>query len=183
MSFKPRGTTKKSQQPALHKTVYGLSKLTALQAAPNARQKVDTKRGQSQQIKKPSVAEKAGKVQGVLKTKNEKMVGVTKTTQEQCVNAPKNELIADSHEEMDTDLSSAREAKEKVASTKKERVRTLTPQPMDVTEMAGEIQRKLQLVEDVDEEDKDNPLFCTEYVQDIYRYLNKLEVRGLVQLL
>ena len=51
-----------------------------------------------------------------------------------------------------------------------------TPQPMDIGEVATAVQRKLHMVEDVDEQDKENPLFCTEYVKDIYQYLRQLEV-------
>ena len=57
-----------------------------------------------------------------------------------------------------------------------ERARTPTPQPMDLTEIAGELQRKLQLDEDVDREDREDPYACALYVQDIYTYLHQLEV-------
>ena len=134
---------------------------------------------------KTTVVEKVGtdKAQGVKKQLQKKNVGaikMNKMEQEQRLKATKNDTsqsTTDNQVEMDTDRSSAKDQIEMVESAKKGRVRTLTPQPMDVTEMASEIQRKLQLVEDVDEEDKENPLFCAEYVQDIYRYLHKLEVR------
>ena len=177
-SFKTRTTTKQTQQPTLHKTVSGFAKLTALPGAPKPRQTVDTKPEPQQ----TTVVEKVGigKAQGVKKQLQTKNVGAVKTEQEQRLKATKNDTsqsTTDNQEEMDTNSSSAIDQIEMVESAKKGRVRTLTPQPMDVTEMAGEIQRKLQLVEDVDEEDKENPLFCAEYVQDIYRYLHKLEVR------
>ena len=57
-----------------------------------------------------------------------------------------------------------------------ERARTPTPQPMDLTEIAGELQRKLQLDEDVDRDDREDPYACALYVQDIYTYLHQLEV-------
>ena len=56
------------------------------------------------------------------------------------------------------------------------RQRTLTPEPMDVAEVVGSFQRKLQLVEDIDEGDDGNPQLCSEYVMDIYQYLRELEV-------
>ena len=180
-SFKTRTTTKQTQQPTLHKTVSGFAKLTALPGAPKPRQTVDTK----PEPQKTTVVEKVGidKAQGVkkqLQTKNVGAIKMNKTEQEQRLKATKNDTsqsTTDNQEEMDTDRSSAIDQIEMVELAKKGRVRTLTPQSMDVTEMASEIQRKLQLVEDVDEEDKENPLFCAEYVQDIYRYLHKLEVR------
>ena len=50
-----------------------------------------------------------------------------------------------------------------------------TPQPMEVREVACELQRKLHLVEDVDEGDRENIVFCADYVKDIYQYLQRLE--------
>ena len=50
-----------------------------------------------------------------------------------------------------------------------------TPQPMEVREVACELQRKLCFVEDVDERDRGNIAFCADYVKDIYQYLQRLE--------
>ena len=60
------------------------------------------------------------------------------------------------------------------------RGRTVTPQPMDVSEVAGALQRKLQLEETVDDKERANPQFCTEYVQEIYQYLEELEVQSVL---
>ena len=54
--------------------------------------------------------------------------------------------------------------------------RSMTPQPMDIAEVAGQLQRKLKLEETADEADRTNPQFCTEYIHDIYQYLRDLEV-------
>ena len=55
--------------------------------------------------------------------------------------------------------------------------RSTTPsQPMDISEVAGALQRKLQLEETTDDKERANPQFCSEYVQDIYQYLRELEV-------
>ncbi len=56
------------------------------------------------------------------------------------------------------------------------RVRTVTPQPIDVTDMAGEIQRRLKLVDGVNTADMEDPYACSLYVEDIYSYLHELEV-------
>ena len=58
---------------------------------------------------------------------------------------------------------------------KEERCALPTPQPMEVKEVACELQRKLHLVEDVDEGDRGNIAFCADYVKDIYQYLQRLE--------
>ena len=55
--------------------------------------------------------------------------------------------------------------------------RSVTPQPMDVSDVAGALQRKLKLEETVDDKERANPQFCSDYVQDIYHYLGELEVR------
>ena len=55
----------------------------------------------------------------------------------------------------------------------------MTPQPMDIAEVAGELQRKLKLEETADEAERTNPQFCTEYIHDIYHYLRDLEVSTL----
>ena len=53
------------------------------------------------------------------------------------------------------------------------------PQPMDVSEVAGALQRKLNLEDAADDKEQGNPQFCSEYVKDIYHYLRQLEVFGL----
>ena len=50
------------------------------------------------------------------------------------------------------------------------------PESMDIGAVATALKRQLCLIEDVDVGDEGNPLFCTEYVKDIYRYLSELEV-------
>ena len=50
------------------------------------------------------------------------------------------------------------------------------PQPMDASEVAGALQRKLNLEDVADDKEHGNPQFCSEYVQDIYHYLRQLEV-------
>lgn len=56
-----------------------------------------------------------------------------------------------------------------------QQVRTPTPQPMDVSEVAGEMKQRLLLVDDVDQ-DMEDPYACAIYVQDIYCHLKQLEV-------
>ncbi len=51
-----------------------------------------------------------------------------------------------------------------------------TPQHMDVGEIAMAFRRKLFVVEDVDEVDREKPAFCAEYAKDIYQHLRRLEV-------
>ena len=58
----------------------------------------------------------------------------------------------------------------------KDSQRELTPQPMDMGEIATALRRKLVMVDDVDEKDKEKPSFCVDYVKDIYTYLRQLEV-------
>ena len=55
--------------------------------------------------------------------------------------------------------------------------RSMTPQPMDIGEVAVQLQRKLCLEEPADAAERKNPQFCAEYIEDIYRYLRELEVR------
>ena len=55
------------------------------------------------------------------------------------------------------------------------------PQPMEVREVACELQRKLRFAEDVDEGDRGNIALCADYVKVMYQYLQRLEkVSGLV---
>uniref|UniRef100_A0A8C5LX98 G2/mitotic-specific cyclin-B1 n=1 Tax=Leptobrachium leishanense TaxID=445787 RepID=A0A8C5LX98_9ANUR len=55
-----------------------------------------------------------------------------------------------------------------------------SPSPMETSVSSAEdacqaFSSALMLVQDVDEEDADNPLLCSDYVKDIYSYLRQLE--------
>lgn len=102
--------------------------------------------------------------------------------QERLVKATKNyseKQSSTNYEKMDTNSTKTRDKSEKdVSVMDNSHFRPVTPQPMDMTEIAEEVKSKLHIVEDVDKDDAGDPNFCTEYVQEIYQYLYQLEVRG-----
>ena len=50
--------------------------------------------------------------------------------------------------------------------------------PMDISmDKSDAFSKALLTVEDIDSEDKDNPQLVSDYVNDIYHYMRKLEVR------
>ena len=53
--------------------------------------------------------------------------------------------------------------------------------PMGAGPAGCVVQRQLFAVENADDGDEGNPLLCTEYVNDIFKYLYTLEVRTLQQ--
>ncbi|XP_006010328.1 G2/mitotic-specific cyclin-B1 [Latimeria chalumnae] len=77
-----------------------------------------------------------------------------------------------------------------VADVKKQAIETKAPQclsPMEVStglpeeELCHAFSDVMLQVKDVDADDGDNPMLCSEYVKDIYKYLRQLEVEQAVR--
>ena len=47
---------------------------------------------------------------------------------------------------------------------------------MEVGQITSALSQKL-VIEDIDENDQENPQLCAEYVKEIYEYMRELEVR------